>query len=602
MRWGLRTKEVVGIVALTFVVVTSATCVHLAQLTRVVIENAAQQAELIAKQIYAQTGQSLARARRRPSGGELQPEPELQSLLEASVGYSPYLVYALIADGAGRVILHSERDKEGSVAPERSDLRTLVSAGPVRRLRILYGYGGGGVWEAVLPLALNGAPFGSIRLGVSSSLLRSELTAALKGSLALAGLALAVASLVAIGLANVLLRPVRILVREMSRLRQGEFNVGAALEAGDELGDLAGGLQLLGQQLQSERLQMLSERAHLQQVVDGLEDAIIFLNDERRILFFNKASEAIVGRPLEQAVGARLDEVLEPAHPCRALVERIFAEPAGVRKATVVVPTERGPRALLASGFLVTDGGLARGAVALFKDLESVKTLQSLISYSAKLTELGRLTSGVAHEVKNPLNAMMIHLELLRERLGGAPGEVQENLEIIASEIRRLDRVVQGFLRFLRPQELNLKPVDLNAVLRDMVALLEAEWGPAGVRFAIEAEPALPAIAGDQELLHQALMNIVLNACQAMPVGGAVRIATERAVPGSVIVRVADEGVGIAPADLDRIFKLYYTTKPEGSGIGLAVAYRIVQLHDGAIGVSSEVGRGTTVSVQLPVR
>ena len=149
MRWGLRTKEVVGIVALTFVVVTSATLVHLAQLTRVVVENAAQQAELIAKQIYAQTGQSLARARRRPSGGELQPEPELQSLLEASVGYSPYLVYALIADGAGRVILHSERDKEGSVAPERSDLRTLVSAGPVRRLRILYGYGGGGVWEAV---------------------------------------------------------------------------------------------------------------------------------------------------------------------------------------------------------------------------------------------------------------------------------------------------------------------------------------------------------------------------------------------------------------------------------------------------------------------
>ena len=97
-------------------------------------------------------------------------------------------------------------------------------------------------------------------------------------------------------------------------------------------------------------------------------------------------------------------------------------------------------------------------------------------------------------------------------------------------------------------------------------------------------------------------MNIVLNACQAMPGGGAVRIATERAVPGSVIVRVADEGVGIAPADLDRIFKLYYTTKPDGSGIGLAVAYRIVQLHDGAIGVTSEVGRGTTVSVQLPVR
>ena len=600
MRSGLRTKEVVAIVALTFVVVASATVVHLVQLTRVVVENAARQADLIAKQLYAQTGQSLARAPHRSPRAALGRDRELRSLLEASVGYSPYLLYALIAERRGVAILHSERGKEGSIVPERPELRALVSADPLRRLRALYG--GSSVWEEVLPLTLNDVPFGSIRLGISGSLLRSELTASLKGSLALAGLAMAVASLVAIGLANVLLRPIRIIVREMARLRQGEFNVAVAVEPGDEFGDLAGSLQLLGQQLQSERLQMVSERAHLQQIVDGLEDAIIFLNDERRILFFNKASEAIVGRPLEQAVGARLEEVLAPWHPCRVLVDRIFAEPAGVRRATVVVPTARGPRELLASGFLVTDGGLARGAVALFKDLESVKTLQSLISYSAKLTELGRLTSGVAHEVKNPLNAMMIQLELLRERLEGAPGEVQENLEIIAGEIRRLDRVVQGFLRFVRPQELNLKPVDVNGVLRDMVALLEAEWGPAGVRFSIEADPTLPLVAADQELLHQALMNIVLNACQAMPSGGDVQISTDRAVAASVTIRVADEGVGIPPADLDKIFKLYYTTKPDGSGIGLAVAYRIVQLHDGAIDVASEIGRGTTVSVRLPVR
>src|SRR5437879_11100182 len=112
---------------------------------------------------------------------------------------------------------------------------------------------------------------------------------------------------------------------------------------------------------------------------------------------------------------------------------------------------------------------------------------------------------------------MMIHLELLRERLGGAPGEVQENLEIIASEIRRLDRVVQGFLRFLRPQELNLKPVDLNAVLRDMVALLEAEWGPAAGRSATEPEPAPPATPADRGPPHQAPMNPFLNASQPSP-------------------------------------------------------------------------------------
>src|SRR5262249_2835619 len=161
------------------------------------------------------------------------------------------------------------------------------------------------------------------------------------------------------------------------------------------------------------------------------------------------------------------------------------------------------------SVFPVRDATRELGTVVLLKDLESVKAVQSLVSYSAKLAALGRLTSGVAHEVKNPLNAMMIHLELLKEKLDGSPGEVQQSLDGIGSGFRRLDRVVLGFLRFMRPQELTFKPLDLNGLLSSVVALLEVEWQGRGVQFVSVLDGTLPSVTADDELLRQAFVNIL---------------------------------------------------------------------------------------------
>ncbi len=598
MRFGVKAKEAVAITFLTLLVVATTTVLHLVQLTRTVVQGADRQAGLIAKQIYAQSRRALPRARRGDFLDSLRRDPELRGLLEASVDYSPHLVYALIADASGRVILHSEQEKEGSVIPPRPGLPQLLSLDPVRRFRAFVA--GGEIYESTLPMKLNGEPFGNIRLGISTSLLGRELTASVKQSALLAGVALPVAWLVAIGLASVILKPIRTISREMDRLRRGEFEVGGGLARQDELGELASQLQLLGRQLQSDRLKVLTEKAQLRHVVDHLEDAIIFLNQERRILFFNKAAEEIVKRPLEQVAGWPVEDLLEPLHPLRAWVDRAFDWKADVRNVIVALPSDGSSREFVISVFLVKDAEQSMGAMALLKDLDSLETLQSLISYSAKLAALGRLTSGVAHEVKNPLNAMMIHLELLKERLEPPSEEVEQSLEVIGNEIRRLDRAVQGFLKFVRPQELNLKTVDLNAMVKDVTALLEAEWEKESIRFAFQLDPGLPLVTADEELFHQALLNILLNACQAMPEGGTVTITTEQR-PEFVSLHVTDQGVGIPTEDMDKIFTLYYTTKPGGSGIGLSMVYRIVQMHDGMIDVESEVGRGTRVSVRLPV-
>ena len=142
--------------------------------------------------------------------------------------------------------------------------------------------------------------------------------------------------------------------------------------------------------------------------------------------------------------------------------------------------------------------------------------------------------------------------------------------------------------------------MDLNALLSSITSLLDEEWRPAGLRVDLALCPGLPAVTGDEELLRQVFFNIIQNAGQAMPAGGTATICTVLDTSGSVSVRIADEGVGIPAADLDKVFKLYYTTRPDGNGIGLALVYRIVQMHDGSIALTSEVGRGTTVTVSLP--
>src|SRR4029453_2513532 len=265
------------------------------------------------------------------------------------------------------VILHSQSGKEGERLAPLPSLSDLLSVNPVRRFDALLSRGR--TYETPVAISLDRQPFGGVRLGVSTSLLRRELTEAVTQSLLLAGLALPGAWLLALFLANRVMRPIGLLAREVDRLRRGELNAAGpptALHREDELGELAAQVQLLSQQLQTDRLALLLQSAS-----------------------------------------------------------------AG--------------------------------------ELESMKTLQSLVSYSAKLAALGRLTSGVAHEVKNPLNAMMIHLELVKARLeAGDPGavKVRESLDVISSEIRRLDRGVEGFLRFVRPPELSLNAVAVHLLIK----------------------------------------------------------------------------------------------------------------------------------------
>ena len=281
------------------------------------------------------------------------------------------------------------------------------------------------------------------------------------------------------------------------------------------------------------------------------------------------------------------------------LVETSFGVKQTVKKADLQLPSQQSK--VTARVHYLEEHDQPMGGLVIFEDPETVAKLENQFEYAKKLSALSKLTSGVAHEVKNPLNAIVIHLELLKSQVVSQQAEdATRSLDVITQEIKRLDRVVRNFLNFNRPVEVKLKKEDIQPILHEVVTLAQSEARQHNVQISIRSDDNLPPIQLDPDLMKQCLLNIVLNGCQAMPGGGSLNISTALH-NGSLELRVQDEGVGIPPENREKVFNLYYTTKENGSGIGLATVFKVVQLHNGEIEVDSEVGKGTTFILKFPV-
>ncbi|MEP6715294.1 MAG: ATP-binding protein, partial [Terriglobia bacterium] len=262
------------------------------------------------------------------------------------------------------------------------------------------------------------------------------------------------------------------------------------------------------------------------------------------------------------------------------------------------VPLEQGTFALLSVEFL--ESSAAGGMLVRLRDPEATRQIGRQLQTADRLSAISRLTKGVAHEVKNPLNAILMHVELARMKLAHQDYDLDQPMDIITSEIMRLDRVVKTFLDFTRPVQLNLSDVPLSEFMEDIASLARPQATAAGVNIVEEIQVEDSVITVDVDLLKQAVLNIVVNSIEAMPNGGTLRF--EASLKGDdAEIRITDSGAGIPPAVRDKIYDLYFTTKEHGSGIGLAMTFRIVQLHDGTIDFSSEPGHGTTFVLRFPV-
>jgi signal transduction histidine kinase len=246
------------------------------------------------------------------------------------------------------------------------------------------------------------------------------------------------------------------------------------------------------------------------------------------------------------------------------------------------------------------------GLLVRLRDPEVRRQLQDQLQLAERITAINRVTTGVAHEVKNPLNAMLMHLEIAKMKLARGDSDLDQQIEVISSEITRLDRVVKTFLDFTRPVDLKMRETPVNAFIESLVELTRPQAAAAGVCVETGLEAKDATITADVDLLKQALLNLVVNAIEAMPEGGTLRLETQVRASSNgsgdeVEIRIGDTGKGIPEHLREKIFKLYFTTKPSGSGIGLALTFRMVQLHGGKIDYVSESGSGTTFNVRFPL-
>ena len=263
-----------------------------------------------------------------------------------------------------------------------------------------------------------------------------------------------------------------------------------------------------------------------------------------------------------------------------------------------------GPAYVLLSVDILTasNGAAAAGAGLLvrLRDPEAQRQIGRELQTADRLTALSRVSGGVAHEVKNPLNAILLHVEVARSKLARGDTDVAQQMEIVSREILRLDRVVKTFLDFTRPVELHFTNVELHELLSEILELARPQAESSQIQVRVDEDARGGEVRVDRDLLKQAFLNVVVNAIESMPNGGELRFES-RTNSETAEIRISDTGPGIPPNIRDKIFLLYFTTKIAGSGIGLAMTFRIVQLHDGTIDFTSESGKGTTFSIRLPI-
>jgi signal transduction histidine kinase len=598
MRLSIKAKQVAGVTTIVGVAVVVLSGVYLSSLLQVRLEESQVRGELLANAIGQRAIAVVAEnGEGRDPVEALRTDSGLRSILEASA-YDKRVTYAAIFDVEGTVIASFPFLVDAPIRPY-DDLASLLTQGAIAQLRAIY-TSGGRTFEVRKPLLLDAAEFGSIRIGVSTLLIQGDFNKSARFVAVVVFGALAGTILVAMSLAQLLLRPIHVIRSGLTRLGRGEFGVNVDLPRDDEFGELGQFFNTVSARLSADRAHSASH-SDLAPAMDQMEDAIAIVDRKGVLLFANKAMRETLP---ENALNRPLEDALPDEHPYRKIVEdaRTAHQPRGPLVAMLTQPSP-GERMIVATPIEMSDKRIL-AVILISRNLEYLSQVQSTVSYSRKLAALSRLSAGVAHEVKNPLNATVIHLELLKEQLSarssGAPASALDHVAIIAAQMRRLDEVVQGFLRFIRPEDLKLDRVQPGVLIEAIRPIVSAEAERHGIELRIEIGNWLPDVRVDSGMMQQALLNLALNACQAMPNGGRLRLSAAVASGKRVEIVCEDNGPGIKPEHLDRIFDLYFTTKEKGSGIGLSMVYRAVQLHDGEIQVQSIPGRGTTFRVLLP--
>jgi PAS domain S-box-containing protein len=609
----LKTKLVLAITVLVLLISGLLSLVYVSQLLHASVEQSFQTNRMVANQVQLAVKDALVTGLKDRTFDPNKPS-ELRNLAAEAIRtsssvkmvidsvnlYSATVYDINIGDTSGRTVLGSLPEDQDKPVPVRPDYNQLLHANPVRLISEVM-FGPAKVFDVTVPLERNDQPFLTIHVGVRTTFLRQVYSPWIVEAVTLIGVALGIALFVALLVSNLALRPLEQISMQLDYWTSGGANLPEEPERAlqDTPARVSTKIEQIGQRMRNVEEVFSALKDNLDQILGNLQDGIVLFTSEGRAVLVSEAARRFLELERGKVLGRHALEIFDGSTRLGKALQVAFDSRTPLVKQEI--RTETGRRIQASLEFIHDDSGRqGLGALVTVRDLESMEEIESELELSRRMAAIGRLTSGVAHEVKNPINAIVVHLELLRNKLGDPSAPGMRHLEVIDAEIRRLDRVVQTLVDFSRPVELQLREQDLRGVIGDVLALATDELSTRNV-ILIDHMPAQPVVANvDADLLKQAALNVIENGAQAMPEGGKLEVSLEIDRKQAVI-RITDEGVGIPDDIRDRIFDLYFTTKSGGSGIGLAMTYRILQLHHGGIEVQSREDRGTEFRLRIPL-
>ncbi|MFC1713889.1 ATP-binding protein [Candidatus Poribacteria bacterium] len=422
-------------------------------------------------------------------------------------------------------------------------------------------------------------------------------------------------------------RPVKELTTAMNKVESGDLAADPHVPVRSDLGKLGESFNSMSVKLRRdiERLESLNETAELlrsrietadeelrEKVVDltevrsfndsilqNMSNGLITTDMDGRIVYFNSAAEAILGYRAQEVQRQPMKGLFSnleslASETLRGNTGFTFHETDVVRKTGSDIPIE------VSTSLLKDDSGRATGVIMIFTDLTERREMETQIRRADRLATLGQLATGVAHEIRNPLAGISGAVQILRDDTS-KDDQQREILGDIIERINRLNTAISNFLRFARPAPLQLSPVDMNEVVQSVLFLMNKQAETQGISIIEEHDDNLPIVMADSEQMQQVILNIALNALQAIGEDGGQIIfrVLQNDAEDQIVVEISDTGSGISAENLDQIFDPYFTSKSEGTGLGLSIAQGVVEEHGGSISVESEVGKGTTFRVRL---
>jgi signal transduction histidine kinase len=525
----------------------------------------------------------------------LRQDKSLAALLSSSSAFGKGVVYARVVTLNGDLVAGSGGDAVSGALPRPfAELKRAASRwSPFVRLRPLWGEH---IYEISAPVEINLRPFALIKVGLSTALITTEVRRAVANVMFIAAVVIVISLLAALLAGALLLAPVAAITAEVEQLAAGRDSGNLLIRGRDELSALARKFNELSQRVRSDRVQWEDERGRFINIFRSIDDAVLLLDAGGLIRFSNDDAQGRLGLPAGGlAQGKALAALIGESHPLVRVMRTAKAAGTELRDVAIEEGHGKDKSRLLVSIFPLGRDPARAGQLVIVRDLDPVQRLESVVDNSERLARLGGLFSGVAHQIRNPLNAITLELELLSQD-ARASKPVEDHVHAVREEMSRIDVVIEALMRFMRPGQLKIERVAANDLLSE-VALSVKE---PRIEVRCDLDPAAAFVKADRAVLMEALRNIVQNAVDAMPTGGTLRFISAL-VDGFVELSISDTGEGIAPEHLEDIFQLYFTTKEDGNGVGLPLALRAVDLHGGTLNIESKLNQGTLVRIRLPL-